>query len=238
MDMIKTEFLKLRKSKILLSFFLLPILSAVIGTFNYLQNLGILKDEWYSLWTQHTLFLSYFFLPVLIGLIVSYSFKLENNNLNMVLSLPVSRLMFILGKFTVSCIFAVIALIFTIILYIISGYYCGFSGFPLDIIFLSVKGAMGVLTICAVQVLISIITRNFPLSIGLSFIGGISGLLMITMELWGINPYSLVAVGLNSNGSTALTTNQNLLYFVSSGFFIFTALTASNIILKKRDIKN
>lgn len=238
MNIIKTEFFKLRKSKILLSFFLLPILSAVLGTFNYLQNILILQDEWYSLWTQHTLFLSYFFLPVLIGLIVSYTFRLENNNLNLALSLPVSRLMFILGKFTVSCIFAVIALIFTIILYIISGYGCGFSSFPIDIVFLSVKGSIGVLAICAVQVLISIIIRNFAIPIGLSFIGGISGLLMTTMDLWGINPYALVAVGLNSNGSSTLTGKQNFLYFLSAFFFIFIALVASNLIFKKRDIKN
>ncbi|MFR2020841.1 MAG: hypothetical protein ACLS6G_10240 [Christensenellales bacterium] len=30
------------------------------GTFNYLQNLEILTDGWYSLWTQHTLFYSLF----------------------------------------------------------------------------------------------------------------------------------------------------------------------------------
>ena len=42
---------KLHASSIWAMFFLLPILSATYGTFNYLQNLEILTDGWYSLWT-------------------------------------------------------------------------------------------------------------------------------------------------------------------------------------------
>ena len=49
---------KLHASPIWAMFFVLPILSATYGTFNYLQNLEILTDGWYSLWTQHTLFYS------------------------------------------------------------------------------------------------------------------------------------------------------------------------------------
>ncbi len=54
---------KLHASPIWAMFFLLPILSATYGTFNYLQNLEILTDGWYSLWTQHTLFYSMLFFP-------------------------------------------------------------------------------------------------------------------------------------------------------------------------------
>lgn len=62
---IRAEWMKLRRSPVWLAFFLLPILAAVMGTFNYLQNTNILQDEWYSLWTQHTLFTCYFFLPAI-----------------------------------------------------------------------------------------------------------------------------------------------------------------------------
>ncbi|MFQ9807576.1 MAG: hypothetical protein ACLR07_14850 [Christensenellales bacterium] len=53
---------KLHASPIWLMFLILPIISAGYGTFNYLQNLEILTDGWYSLWTQHTLFYSLFFI--------------------------------------------------------------------------------------------------------------------------------------------------------------------------------
>ena len=58
---IRAENRKLHASPIWFMFFILPIISAGYGTFNYLQNLEILRDGWYSLWTQHTLFYSLFF---------------------------------------------------------------------------------------------------------------------------------------------------------------------------------
>ena len=58
---------KLHASPIWAMFFLLPILSATYGTFNYLQNLEILTDGWYSLWTQHTLFYSMLFFPAMVA---------------------------------------------------------------------------------------------------------------------------------------------------------------------------
>lgn len=58
---------KLHASPIWVMFFLLPIISAGYGTFNYLQNLEILKDKWYSLWSQHTLFYSIFFFPAMVA---------------------------------------------------------------------------------------------------------------------------------------------------------------------------
>ena len=63
---IRAENRKLHASPIWFMFFILPIISAGYGTFNYLQNLEILRDGWYSLWTQHTLFYSLFFFPCMI----------------------------------------------------------------------------------------------------------------------------------------------------------------------------
>ena len=60
---ILAESRKLRRSPIWLLFFVMPLISASYGTFNYLQNLEILHERWYSLWTQHTLFYSMLFFP-------------------------------------------------------------------------------------------------------------------------------------------------------------------------------
>ena len=48
---IRAENRKLHASPIWFMFFILPIISAGYGTINYLQNLEILRDGWYSLWT-------------------------------------------------------------------------------------------------------------------------------------------------------------------------------------------
>ena len=97
---IQAENRKLHVSPIWGLFFALPLISAIYGTFNYLQNLEILKDGWYSLWTQHTLFTCYFFLPIMIGIYSSYIMRQEENNRNWnkVLSMPVSKNLVFIAK--------------------------------------------------------------------------------------------------------------------------------------------
>ena len=46
---IQAENRKLHASTIWVLFFVLPLISAIFGTFNYQQNLEILKDGWYIL---------------------------------------------------------------------------------------------------------------------------------------------------------------------------------------------
>ena len=57
----RAELIKLKRSFIWIVFLILPILSTLMGCFNYLQNIDILTDGWYALWTQATLFYSNFF---------------------------------------------------------------------------------------------------------------------------------------------------------------------------------
>ena len=60
---LRAELIKFRRSPVWLAFVVLPIFPAILGTMNYLGNLGLLQSEWYSLWSQHTLFSACFFMP-------------------------------------------------------------------------------------------------------------------------------------------------------------------------------
>ena len=53
---IRMEQEKLRHSHLWLAFLVIPVIPAFMGGGNYLQNQGMLKAEWYSLWTQCSLF--------------------------------------------------------------------------------------------------------------------------------------------------------------------------------------
>ena len=88
---IRAENRKLHASPIWFMFFILPIISAGYGTFNYLQNLEILRDGWYSLWTQHTLFYSLFFFPCMVAVYAAYLWRLEHigHNWNLIMAEPV-----------------------------------------------------------------------------------------------------------------------------------------------------
>ena len=79
---LKAELLKCRRSPVWIAFLILPIFPAFLGTFNYLANLGVLQSEWYSLWSQHTLFSSMFFLPALLGVFCAWQWRLEHTDHN------------------------------------------------------------------------------------------------------------------------------------------------------------
>ena len=68
---LQSERLKGRRSPVWLVFLLLPIFPALLGTLNYLGNLGVLENGWYSLWSQHTIFAASFFMPAQFGVFLS-----------------------------------------------------------------------------------------------------------------------------------------------------------------------
>lgn len=100
---IRAENRKLHASPIWFMFFILPIISAGYGTFNYLQNLEILRDGWYSLWTQHTLFYSLFFFPCMVAVYAAYLWRLEHigHNWNLIMAEPVPPFYLFLAKLLV-----------------------------------------------------------------------------------------------------------------------------------------
>ena len=88
---LRAELVKFRRSPVWLAFVVLPLFPAFLGTFNYLGNLSVLSDAWYSLWSQHTLFSSMFFLPALLGVFCAWQWRLEHadHNWNSFLTAPV-----------------------------------------------------------------------------------------------------------------------------------------------------
>ena len=97
---LKAELQKCRRSPVWLAFVLLPVFPAILGTMNYLGNIEVLDNAWYSLWSQHTLFSSRFFLPALLGVFCAWQWRLEHadHNWNRFLTAPVSRLDLCLAK--------------------------------------------------------------------------------------------------------------------------------------------
>lgn len=114
---------KLHASPIWAMFFVLPILSATYGTFNYLQNLEILTDGWYSLWTQHTLFYSMLFFPAMVATYAAYLWRLEHlgHNWNLIMASPVPPLDLFAAKFAVVTKLALLTHGFVFALFVFCG---------------------------------------------------------------------------------------------------------------------
>ena len=230
------EILKLKGSPAWIAFFVVPVISAVIGTFNYTSNLEILTEGWKSLWTQHTLFLCYFFMPIIIGLFVGCIWRIEHNGTNMNLLMTHRKpLQLILSKYVATCFITTLSIIWILAIYIISGLIIHMnSPLPSGLFKWVLFGILGAYTICSFQIFVALIIRNFILPIIIAFIGSMAGLFCMTKSLPYLTPYSLFDIALNSNG----TSDINIGHFViSSVLFIAFFLSISVIYLSKTDTK-
>lgn len=129
---IKSEQLKLRHSHIWIAFVLIPIIPTVMGTQNYLNNLELLKSEWFSLWTQETLFYSNFFFAPLIAVCCGYLWRMENQNKNrhMLLTFPVPVKDIFIGKLSAIIKITVFTQLWIFVLFLISGKLVRLPGLP------------------------------------------------------------------------------------------------------------
>lgn len=219
---LKAERLKLKRSPVWLAFLIIPVLPAFIGTFNYLSNLELLTSTWYSLWTQHTLFACFFFMPSLIAIYASYLWRLEhlNHNWNQVLTVPVSIKSIWLAKLITAAEMLFLSDIWIGLLFVFSGLL---AGIPLPVPFELFEwifcGFFGGLAICSVQLFISLILPSFSIPVGISLIGGILSLPFIAKGKALLYPYALLCYGMRANNpklEVALVP-----FLISCAFFIF-----------------
>ena len=236
----RAEALKLRRNPVWLAFLLLPLVSVFMGTFNYLNNLEILKQAWYDLWTQQTLFLCSFFLPALIGIYCSVLCRLENfgHNWNAVLSAPVRVSSVFFAKLLEAAEMVILTQAWVGVLFFLSGRLAGLND-PLPVgglLLCLLYGAMGGIVICALQLFLSLLIRSFAVPVGIALIGGIAGLLANAKGLGLYIPYALISVGMNANGSDAFTT-YGAGKFSASCILFFLIFSAAGVLwLKKRDV--
>lgn len=238
---IKAENRKLRGSVIWFACFLLPIIPAIMGTFNYLQNLEILSSGWYSLWTQLTLFYSSFFYAPMIALYCSYLWRLEhlNHNWNVLMTLPVSVPDIFLGKLFIIIKVTIITQLWMYLLFCFCGKAANLEGLPALTLFLwAVRGTFAGFAIGALQLLLSMVIRSFALPIGISLAGSILGLFLATNGKGLYWPYSLMLMGMNSNSNEDKLAGDTGPFLISVLLFFFLFCSIGIYLLKHRDVKS
>ena len=238
--LIKAERLKLKRSPLWLAFLFMPVIPALLGTLNYMANIEILQSEWFSLWTQHTLFTCYFFLPIMIGIYSSYMMRQEENNRNWnkVLSMPVSKNLVFIAKLVQVFFMILLSEIWICTLFVISGKVIGLtSAIPWGkLVIWCLFGTLGGTVIAAIQLMISLFIKSFALPVGIALGGGLSGLVFLAKHLGHIWPYSLMAYGMNSNAPQELLESGYVWFVVICIVYIVLFMTISSMILSRRDI--
>ena len=234
---LKAELYKCRRSPVWLAFLALPVFPALLGTGNYLANIEVLDNGWYSLWGQHTLFSSVFFLPALLGVFCGWQWRLEHadHNWNSFLTAPVPVGALYAAKLILAAGVSLLAQGWIGGLYLLSGKLAGLSGsLPPELPGWLLFGALGGVSVCAVQLFFSMVTRAFAPPVAFGLAGGILGL-MVTAQGWGYAfPYSLLCLGMRANNPQM---ELDLSFFFLSalgytGVFVLLALGY----LRRRDV--
>jgi len=149
---LEAEWLKWRRSRMWLVLMTLPVLSVLIGSANYYFNQHILQKEWYSLWSQVSLFYGEFFLPVLIAIACSHLCRLEhaNRNWHILLTAPISLSHVYLSKLVILAGHMLLVHLIFSFLYLCAGDLFGFtSPFPAEILGWVARGWIASVTIGA-----------------------------------------------------------------------------------------
>lgn len=231
------EFLKLKGSPAWIAFFITPVLAAVIGTLNYQANIDILTEGWYSLWSQHTLFICYFFMSVIIGIFVGCIWRVEHTGTNMnLLMTHQSPFQIVIGKYAVTCFITTLSMIWILALYLISGRIVHVDGtIPLELPRWILLGTIGIYAICAFQMFLALVIRNFVMPIIIGFIGGLSGVGFVSKGVPYFSPYSLFDLAMNQRELGSANTTQFLLVAMC---FILGFLALSTCYLYHSDVRS
>lgn len=235
---IRMERKKLRHSHLWLVFLVIPIIPSVMGAGNYLNNLGLLKSEWFSLWTQCSLFYSNFFYAPLIALYCAYIWRVEhlNHNWNQLMTMPVPVRDVFLAKLTLAMGCTVLLQLWVWVLFVIAGRMVGLPGMPpVEILIWLLRGSVGGLGIAAWQLLMSMVIRSFAVPVALALLGSILGMLVSNGGFGLFWPYSLMLMGMNANRDENMV--DNLVGFgISAAVFLVLFTVISIQYLKKKDI--
>ena len=205
---------KLHASPIWVIFFVLPLISAGYGTFNYLQNLEILTERWYSLWTQHTLFYSMLFFPAMVSAYAAYLWRLEHlgHNWNLIMAAPVRPFALFAAKLLIVVKLMCFTQCFVFVLF-------------------------GGLAVAAVQLLLAMLIRSFAVPIFLGLVGGIAGMLIGSKGYALLWPYCLMQQGMNANRSTDVLAGNVLPFLLACAGWLAVVLLTAKVLLEKTDVK-
>lgn len=239
LNCVRMEKMKLKHSHIWLVFLLIPVIPTFMGAGNYMNNLEMLKSEWYSLWTQHSLFYSNFFYGPMIALYCAYTWRVEhlNHNWNSLMTMPVPIRDVFLSKLILSLGCTVAIQVWIWVLFVIAGKIVGLPGLPpLEIFVWILRGSVGGLGIAALQLVLSMIIRSFAVPIAIALLGSIIGLLASNGGLGFYWPYSLMLMGMNANKDTDMIGNT-LGFAVSAAVFLLLFTAAGIWYLKRQDVK-
>ena len=215
-DVLAAELLKLRRSAVWVVVVILPLLSVITGTVNFVMNAGVLDLEWDSYWSQVTLFYGLIFASVGIAVLCSAVWRMEHlGNWPRLMAGPTSTWQIVAAKLGALAVLVAAMQAALFVFAWIAGVV--FAGLPLVIPARFAVGALvavlASLSVAALHSLISMLVRSFAAPVAVAVFGCVAGVGLLlsgaSQALVSLVPYSLVTLSL-SLGSSAFTDSAAL----------------------------
>ncbi len=122
------------------------------------------------------------------------------------------------------------------LLFLISGKLIGIASKPpiRELLIWCVFGALGGLVMAAIQLIISLYCDSFALPVGISFAGGLTGLVAMAKDAGHMYPYSLMAYGMFSNNNKQQLTAEGYPQFVLVCIWYLVVFTVIGAMIMER----
>ncbi|PER22609.1 MULTISPECIES: ABC transporter permease [Bacillus cereus group] len=202
---ISIEFLKLKRSRLWIIAFFIPLICIFLGLLNFSANHDALvsesQNEWIQAWTQVGMLYAMLLYPILISVYCALICRQErqSNNWQKLCSLPVPFQQIYWAKFFTISILSFFTQMFFMISFLFIGKLAGIqSSIPWETILNWVyTGWIGSLSVASIQLLLSSIIKSFALPIGIGVGLTFAGIVFYMFNLGLLWPMSHPAVAMD-----------------------------------------
>lgn len=235
LELLKIEFLKVKRSKIIPLIFVAPLLVVASGIANLSSYFTPeYTNAWPAMFIQSALVYAYYLLPLsmIVVCVMIAGRETQNNGILKMLALPVRRYALSLAKFCVLMFYLLMEMVVFLAVFIVAGWIAtntmGITE-TLPVLYL-LKWCAGLLLTMlpsvAMMWAITVLFEKPLLSVGLNLLLVIPGVLVANVSLWIIYPYCysgyLVSCSLHEFTTNTAGTAFDLFPFLPCVILIFT----------------
>lgn len=234
LELLKIEFMKVKRSKIVPLIFIAPLLVVASGVANLSSYFTPeYTNAWPAMFIQSALVYAYYLLPfsMIVVCVMIAGRETQNNGILKMLALPVSRYALSLAKFCVLMFYLFMEMVVFLVMFVAAGIVATHtSGIAetLPLLYL-LKWCVGLfltmLPCVGAMWAITVLFDKPLLSVGLNFLLVIPGVLVANTPLWIVYPYCysgyLVSCSLHDFTTNGVTIAFRLFPFLPCAVIIF-----------------
>ena len=250
-ELLKIEFGKVKRGKIIPLIFIAPLLVVASGVAS-LQNYFSPEytDAWAAMFIQSALVYAYYLLPfsMIVVCVMIAGRETANNGILKMLALPVSRYALSAAKFCVLLFYLLMEMAVFLIVFVITGFIAASNtgiteALPLMYLLKwCARLSFTMLPGAAAMWAITVLFEKPLLSVGLNLLLVIPGVLMANTPLWVVYPYCysgyLVSCSLHDFTAKGGSAGFNLFPFLPCALLVFVlALTAAVKCFGKKEMR-